>query len=256
MSQVVRHVLFASIVVFSVIGVVGYGVAAQDAVDASHPSHIHVGSCTELDPNPEYPLADVAPVSADADLGAVEVGESSVDVSLDDLVATPFVINIHESTENVDNYIACGDVAGPVVDGTLIIGLKEQNDSGYSGVAVLTAGDAGTDVTVYLGFGLTGADEAMPVASPVAADEVNEVAVSIFDYGFDAETIEVAVGTTVTWTNDGGVIHTTTSSEGLWDSAVLSTGESFSYTFDESGTYDYVCALHPSMVGSVVVVAE
>jgi len=250
MRQFVRRSFMAVAVVIALGGSTASGGIAQDAVDAPHPSHIHVGTCAGLNPTPEYPLNDVAPVSADAEPGAVETGESSVDVSLEDLVATPFAVNIHESTGNVANYIACGDIAGPVVDGTLLIGLHESNESGYSGVAVLTANGAGTEVAIYLGHGLSGAVEATPDASPVAA---NEVAVSIFDYGFDGESVEVPVGTTVTWTNDGGVIHTTTSSDGLWDSTVMQSGESFSYTFDEAGTYEYVCALHPSMVGSIVV---
>lgn len=254
MRQVVKRVSIALVVGLSLTGFIGAGVTAQDAVDAPHPSHIHEGTCEELNPTPEYPLADVAPVSADAEVGAVEVSETSVEVSLDELVASPFAINIHESAENVENYIACGDIAGTVVDGTLIVGLQEQNDSGYSGVAVLTAGDAGADVTIYLGHGLSGAGGATAVASPEATPEAtNDVTVSILDYSFDAETIEIPVGTTVTWINDGQVIHTATENDGLWDSTILDTGESYSYTFEEAGTFEYVCSLHPSMVATVVV---
>src|SRR5688500_5541496 len=98
------------------------GVASQHGGHASHPSHIHAGTCAELDPNPAYPLSDVAAVSPDADAGAIEQGLTSVDVTLDELVAESYAINVHESAENVANYIACGDVQGPVVDGTLVIG--------------------------------------------------------------------------------------------------------------------------------------
>lgn len=251
MSRFVQRNFIAMAVVFALGGSAAGSGFAQDAVAAPHPAHIHMGTCAELDPNPEYPLNEVAPVSAEAEPGAVEVGEeTSVDVALDDLLASPHAINIHESTENVDTYIACGEIAGAVADGVLAIGLRELNGSGYSGVAVLTDNGATTDVAIYLGFGLNGDVEATPDASPVAAEEVT---VSIFDYGFEAATIEVTVGTTVTWTNDGGVIHTTTSNDGLWDSRIMSTGDVFSYTFDETGTYEYICALHPSMVGTVVV---
>ena len=57
----------------------------------------------------------------------------------------------------------------------------------------------------------------------------------------------------MTWTNDGGVIHTTTSTDGLWDSGILDPGGTFSFTFDEAGTFEYLCSLHPSMVGTIVV---
>jgi plastocyanin len=224
--------------------------SAQDTIASAHPSHVHAGSCADLDPNPAYPLQDVAPVTADGGAGSVETGTTTLDVSLDDLLASPFAINVHESAENVSTYIACGDIAGPVVDGTLLIALGQQNDSGYSGVAVLSAAEAGsgTDVAVYL--------VQNPAATPEAAaspENAETVAVSIFDFGFDGESVEVPVGTTVTWTNDGQVIHTTTSTDGLWDSKIMNTGDTFSYTFDEPGTFEYLCSLHPSMVGTIVV---
>jgi len=241
--------VLVTVVIF---GALGAGLTAQEMVEVSHPSHVHQGTCADLDPSPEYPLANVEPVSPDAEPGSVEVGVTSLDVSLDDLVAEPFAINLHESVENVENYIACGDITGAVVDGTLVIGLNEQNDSGYSGVAVLSAANSGgTDVTIYLGFGLSrDVAAATPVAS--SADPAG-VAISILEYAFDAPTVEIPVGTTVTWTNDGGVIHTTTSTDGLWDSEILSSDDEFTYTFNEAGSFEYICSLHPSMVGEIVV---
>ena len=96
---------------------------------------------------------------------------------------------------------------------------------------------------------------ASPASSPMASPGAsNAVAVAIVDYGFDAAAIEIPVGTTVTWTNTGGVIHTTTSNDGLWDSGILNTGETFSYTFTEPGTYAYRCNLHPKMLATIVVI--
>ena len=264
MGRSVTRSLLTMIATVALFGTAGTGVMAQDLVGAPHPAHVHQGTCAELDPEPEYPLSEVEPVSPDAEPGAVEVGVTSIDVSLDDLLAEPFAINLHESTENVENYIACGDVVGTVVDGTLVIGLYEQNDSGYSGVAALsTTGNGGTDVVVFLGFGLSNAAaEATPAASSTTASEATpaavttaseETAVAILDYSFDGETVEIPVGTTVTWTNDGGVIHTTTSTDGLWDSGIMSSGEVFSHTFDEAGSFEYICTLHPVMTGTIVV---
>jgi plastocyanin len=250
MKRFVSHVVIALVAGFSMTGMLAGGLTAQEAIASPHPSHVHAGSCAELDPNPAYPLADVAPVSADAESGAIEVGTTTIEAMLDELLAGPHAINVHASNEDIATYIACGDIAGPVVDGRLAIGLYEQNGSGYSGVAVLAAADGGTEVTVYLGFGLSGAGMEMPVASPEAADVVE---VSIVDFGFDGETVEVPVGTTVRWTNDGLVIHTTTSTDGLWDSAIMDPGDTFSFTFDEAGTYEYLCSLHPNMVGTIVV---
>ena len=71
-------------------------------------------------------------------------------------------------------------------------------------------------------------------------------------YRFEPRTIEVRAGETVTWTNDDNFTHTVRL-DGRDDHKVEQ-GESFSLTFDEPGTYDYVCTLHErDMDGTVVV---
>jgi plastocyanin len=71
--------------------------------------------------------------------------------------------------------------------------------------------------------------------------------------------LEVITGTTVVWINDDSVPHTIQSQDsqgniiGLFNSAPLLTGESFEYTFEESGVYNYFCSLHPWRVGIVTV---
>lgn len=252
MGRSVGRSLLTVFATVALLGAFGTGVSAQDLVDAAHPAHIHRGSCADLDPNPEFPLADVERVSPEADLGSVEVGITSIDVSLEELATEPFAINLHASTENVETYIACGDIAGTVVDGMLAVGLNEVNGSGYSGVAVLSAASTGgTDVAVYLGFGLS--NDAAGATPAAVSSAPEETAVSILDYSFEATTVEIPVGTTVTWTNDGGVIHTTTSTDGLWDSGIMSSGDVFSHTFDEAGSFTYICTVHPIMIGTIVV---
>jgi len=76
---------------------------------------------------------------------------TDVDVALEDILADDHAINVHESVENIQNYIACGDVTGEVEDGELAIELQELNDSGITGGALLTDnGDGTTTVTVTL----------------------------------------------------------------------------------------------------------
>ena len=71
--------------------------------------------------------------------------------------------------------------------------------------------------------------------------------------------LEIVQGTTVEWINDDSVPHTIQSQDnqgniiGLFNSAPLMTGESFEFTFDESGVYNYFCSLHPWRVGIVTV---
>ena len=63
----------------------------------------------------------------------------------------------------------------------------------------------------------------------------------------------VPVGTTVIVENTDDAQHTWTSVDDVFDSGVIAGGETFSFTFDEPGEYEYVCSFHPSMTGTIVV---
>jgi plastocyanin len=94
-----------------------------------------------------------------------------------------------------------------------------------------------------------GARAARPAAHAHAT-----VNVTIQNFAFNSQTLTVAPGTTVIWTNKDSVNHTVTSDTGAWpDSGSLATNQTFSHTFTTAGTYPYHCALHPSMKASVVV---
>jgi plastocyanin len=77
--------------------------------------------------------------------------------------------------------------------------------------------------------------------------------VKIDNFSFGPETLTVAVGTTVTWTNRDDIPHTVVSTDGVFKSKVRDTDEKFSYTFAKAGTYPYYCSVHPKMTGKVVV---
>ena len=74
-----------------------------------------------------------------------------------------------------------------------------------------------------------------------------------FVVDFNHENLTVAAGTTVTWRNQGVAIHTTTSDDDLWGSDVLRSGQTFSFTFSQPGTFDYFCAIHPDMTATITV---
>ena len=103
----------------------------------------------------------------------VETSQTLVDASLDDLLAEPYAINVHESQDNIQNYIACGDLGGSMMTGSamahggvLAIGLHELNNSGESGIALLRATDNNqTMVWIYLAKGLSGASGGMGTPS-------------------------------------------------------------------------------------------
>jgi uncharacterized surface protein with fasciclin (FAS1) repeats len=83
--------------------------------------------------------------------------------------------------------------------------------------------------------------------------ETEPTAVEIIEDSFDPETTMVMAGETVSWTNMDDEAHTVTAEDGTFDSGEIETGESFNYTFEETGTFDYYCTIHPEMTGSVIV---
>jgi plastocyanin len=63
--------------------------------------------------------------------------------------------------------------------------------------------------------------------------------------------VTINVGDTVVWTNNDPVPHQIASAS--FNSSPLSQGSSFSQKFMAAGTYDYHCAIHPSMTGQIIV---
>lgn len=84
-----------------------------------------------------------------------------------------------------------------------------------------------------------------------AGDDADDHLVAAIDNDFDPDSIEVSVGDTVEWSNEGGVAHTVTFDD--VDSGNLDSGETFARTFDEPGEFDYVCTIHAGMDGTVTV---
>lgn len=77
--------------------------------------------------------------------------------------------------------------------------------------------------------------------------------VTISEFAFHESEVFVTTGSTVTWTNADSPNHSVVATDGSFHSDSLGTGDSFSTTFDTPGTYEYVCGIHGSMHGTVVV---
>lgn len=244
-------------------GAAQHATPAHGSADA-HPAHIHVGTCDNLDPNPTFPLADVAPAATMSDGAAdeaaaipVERSVTTVEATLEDLRTGGYAINVHQSAEDIGTYIACGSLRGTTDEsGQLVVGLGELNDSSHSGVAVLGEEGGQTSVTVYLTERHAGDVEAAASASTGDDTEAatEAVMVNIQDFAYIPDPVEVPVGATVTWTNSDAAPHTATAQDrDVLQSGTLDQGESFSQTFAEAGTFDYFCEFHPDMKGTIVV---
>ena len=97
-----------------------------------------------------------------------------------------------------------------------------------------------------------------PAPTPAPGGPASSVVIpvgasSLSNKAFTPDNLEVAVGTTVTWMNADSVSHTSTSDLTGWDSGVVAPGGQFSFAFQAAGTFRYHCAIHPGMVGTVVV---
>lgn len=70
---------------------------------------------------------------------------------------------------------------------------------------------------------------------------------------YNPNPLTIAAGTTVTWTNADSTAHTAVSDSGVFSSGTINGGGSYSFTFQNKGTFTYHCSFHPNMVGTVVV---
>ncbi|MFC0437457.1 plastocyanin/azurin family copper-binding protein [Kutzneria buriramensis] len=96
----------------------------------------------------------------------------------------------------------------------------------------------------------------LAVLAPAPAVAATQ-AVTMAQYAFAPAAITVHVGDTVTWTNQDQAPHdvTTTSAPVPLHSPTLSTGQSWTYTFGQAGTYAYICSIHPDMKAQITVLA-
>ncbi len=139
-----------------------------------------------------------------------------------------WIINAALTDANVDNLAGCGNNLQE---------LATHMKNGNAYVNVHTVANGGGEVRGQL-FML-----------PVEADITS----------FNNVDLTISKGTTVKWTNQAGLPHTTTSGvpgapTGEWSSGLLAMGQSFSHTFDKPGEFQYFCSIHPSLMQATVTV--
>ena len=103
-------------------------------------------------------------------------------------------------------------------------------------------------LAVLASCGDSGDDGASPAGDDTAS--ASGTTVSVDDNFFEPEEIEVGVGDTVTWEWVGSQPHNV--SADAFESELQTEG-TFEHSFEEAGTYDYVCTVHPGMEGTVEV---
>jgi hypothetical protein len=151
---------------------------------APRPAHVHTGTCNEVG-EVVAPLTDLAGATGGDRVGQArraipaESSFTSVPLTLDAILGADHVVNVHLSAEEIDTYIACGEIGGMLTpEGAVIIGLREMNNSGFTGIAYLAPGadGASTDVSAFVaqtqgGRNRGGGAEGTPTTAETAATD-------------------------------------------------------------------------------------
>ena len=110
-------------------------------------------------------------------------------------------------------------------------------------------------LTVVLMMGGTGCSTSK-TTTPAPTNTTTAAAsntINIVNFTFTPGTLTVKAGTTVTWTNNDSTTHHVASDTGVFDSGNLSPNTTFSYTFNNAGTFPYHCTIHTYMTGTIIV---
>lgn len=136
------------------------------------------------------------------------------------------------------------------------ISLKLVGGNRLTRRVILTLAVVGM-VLLLVGFGgvqLWKAQQAQRQRAALAAPpQIGVTSVGMHDLVYDAPTIQVAVGTTVTWTNGDSAEHDVIFLNGTPGGPLLAQGQQYRHTFSTPGVYNYVCSKHSFMVGKVTV---
>ncbi len=163
----IRMRLVAALTVFmltavSVVGLAGSVTAQESTVDqvGGHLVALHPGTCDSpgAEGGEELGEAHLPGVGENEEGGDVRgsraampvlMADATVEQEFDDILGDdPYLIAVHESAEEPGTILACGEIGGLVQDGRLVIGLKEIDESGVTGVVVIDE-----DSTGILGLG-------------------------------------------------------------------------------------------------------
>ena len=196
-------------------------------------------------------------------LAAISLGFIAIDP---DYIPEPRVVDVTASIIDIDESKTMEKDEGPIACTMQYDPQCGVDGETYGNLCMLDAADAKLD---YSGECVVPEPEvveevAEPEAAPMNAivvippgaavpgcENINEC---YLPYG-----VSVSTGATVMWSNDDSAPHTVSSGTvdagltGVFDSGLFMAGDSFGFTFDTPGTYDYFCMVHPWMTGIVSV---
>lgn len=137
-----------------------------------------------------------------------------------------------------------------------IVVTGDPNAEIFEAMGQSPVGDEGHDMTPPEETGTADGEPVSILAGSSTfqdADQPDEFADVEMPGDFSVNVLTIPVGTTVTWSNEDNMMHTVTAVDGSFDSGFLDAGDTWSYTFDEPGEYEYFCMPHPWMRAKIVV---
>ena len=219
------------------------GATATDAYDGDLTSSITTTSDVDVNTVGTYTVTyTVSDSSANS-------ATASRTVNVVDTTA-PVITIIGANPVDVDlgaTYSDAGATATDVHDGDLTSSITVSSN--------VDTNTAGTYTVTYTVSDAAG-NQATETRTVNVIDNSNNPTTHYIDiqgYAFSPSSITINVGDTIVWTNYDSASHTVTSNDGTFDSGSISNGDTFSFTFTSAGTFNYYCAPHPNMTGSVTV---
>lgn len=81
---------------------------------------------------------------------------------------------------------------------------------------------------------------------------MEDIFITIDNHSFIPQNVRIKVGDTIHWQNEDEEAHSIHSGYDF-NSNILENGDNYSYQFQDVGTYDYECGVHPDMKGEIIV---
>jgi len=90
-------------------------------------------------------------------------------------------------------------------------------------------------------------------ANSTVTSTASQNPVAIQNYAFSPSTLTIQKGANVTWTNYDSVQHHVVSDSTAFSSPLLNKGDTYTHQFNNTGSFSYICSIHPYMKGTIVV---
>ncbi len=91
------------------------------------------------------------------------------------------------------------------------------------------------------------------ITNTASTSTASQNPVAIQNYAFSPSTLTIQKGANVTWTNYDSVQHHVVSDSSAFSSPLLNKGDTYTHQFNNTGSFSYICSIHPYMKGTIVV---